>query len=81
VQALLTAEWHCSADAETVAATVVGMFDAGAKDTEVAEFLRSQELLHDEKASLTDTARLTLVQKLHKSAGSPALARPSNEEL
>jgi hypothetical protein len=78
---LLSAEWHSSANVESVAATVVGMFDAGANDAEVADFLHSQELLYDKEASLTDAARMALVQALHKSAGAETSIRPSNEEL
>ena len=69
VKDLLMARWESSADIESVAATVVGMFDAGAKDVEVAAFLYSQEPSEAE-SSLTDEARLALVQELLKSADS-----------
>jgi hypothetical protein len=69
VKDLLNARWQSSADIESVAATVVGMFDAGASDVEVAAFLRSQEQSAAE-SSLPDEAHLALVQELHKSAGS-----------
>ena len=70
VKDLLMARWQSSADIESVAATVVGMFDAGAKDVEVAAFLHSQEQSYEAESSLTDEARLALVEELHKSAGS-----------
>jgi hypothetical protein len=70
VKDLLLERWHTSADVESVAATVVGMFDAGAGDAEEAAFLYSQEHSYDEESSLTDEARLALVRELHKSAGS-----------
>ena len=71
VKDLLRARWQDSADIESVAATVVGMFDAGARDVEVAAFLYSQEQSSAARPSLTDEARLALVQELHQSAGSP----------
>src|SRR5919197_968989 len=64
VKDLLMARWQSSADIESVAATVVGMFDAGAKDVEVAAFLHSQEQSSAAESSLTDEARLALVQGL-----------------
>ena len=69
VQELLVSAWQRSDDVEGVAATVVGMFDAGATDAEVAAFLRAQERL-GEAGSLTDEARMTLVRELHQSARS-----------
>ena len=70
VRDLLIAQWGRSADIESVAATVVGMFDAGAKDVEVAAFLYSQEQPSTE-SPLTDEARLALVRELHESADPP----------
>lgn len=69
VKELLVAQWQDSADVDSIAATVVGMFDAGAKDTEVAAFLHSQEQSSEGQASLTDAARLALVRELQR-AGS-----------
>lgn len=80
VKELLVTGWQSSDDVEGVAATVVGMFDAGATDAEVAAFLRSLERL-DETGSLTDEARMTLVRELHRSARATESIRPSNEEL
>jgi hypothetical protein len=68
VEDLLAAEWQHSDDVKSVAATVVGMFDAGATDAEVTAFLRAQEL-ESEEPPLTDDARLTLVRQLHRGAG------------
>lgn len=68
VRELLIAEWDNDADVDSVAATVVGMFDAGAPDAEVAAFLHSQELLRHPDSPLTDEARMTLVRKIHESA-------------
>lgn len=69
VKELLAAEWQDSADVDNIAATVVGMFDAGAKDTEVAAFLHSQEQWAEGQSALTDEERLALVRQL-QSAGS-----------
>jgi hypothetical protein len=69
VQKLLMERWQSSVDVESVAATVVGMFDAGASDAEVAAFLYSLEPSSPEESSLTDEARLELVRELHRSAG------------
>ena len=71
VQALLTSQWPASSvDVEEVAATVVGMFDAGATDYEVADFLYSQERFDDQDGLLTDEARMALARQLHRSAAS-----------
>lgn len=69
VKELLIAQWQNSANIESVAATVVGMFDAGAGDAEVAAFLHSQEQSSEGQSLLSDEARLALVRELHKSAG------------
>ena len=81
VQEQLAAQWQRSPiDVESVAATIVGMFDAGASDAEVAAFLRTQELAQGNGAWLTDDDRKKLVRDLHSSAGSTISTRPSNEE-
>lgn len=54
-------------DIERVAATVVGMFDAGATNTEVAAFIRSEDH-HGESPVLSDDERLSLVRELHEAA-------------
>ena len=54
-------------DIENVAATVVGMFDAGATNAEVAAFLRSEEG-HGHPPVLTDEERLAFVRDLHEAA-------------
>ena len=54
-------------DIENVAATVVGMFDAGATNAEVAAFIRSEEG-HGHPPVLTDEERLALVRDLHQAA-------------
>jgi len=77
VQELLMDGWLSTADVENVASTVVGMFDSGATDAEVAAFLHSQELLHDEREPLTDEARMTLVREL--AASGERSATPKND--
>lgn len=54
-------------DIENVAATVVGMFDAGATNAEVAAFIRSEEG-HGQRPVLTDEERLTLVRDLNQAS-------------
>ncbi len=54
-------------DVENVAATVVGMFDAGATNAEVAAFIRSEES-HGNRPVLTDDERLALVRDLLQAA-------------
>ena len=54
-------------DIENTAATVVGMFDAGATNAEVAAFIRSEES-HGHSEVLTDEERLALAQELHDAA-------------
>ena len=82
VHELLRSRWQRSAlDVESIAATVVGMFDSGATDAEIANFLLSQELLDKEAPGLTDAARMELVRELHRSAGSNVSTRPSDEKL
>lgn len=66
---LLTAHWDRGLlDVHAVAATVVGMFDAGADDAEVAAFLRDRERLESGAPWLADDARLALVHQLHRAA-------------
>ena len=80
VEELLRSRWqNSSLDLSGVAATVVGMFDSGATDAEVAAFLRSQELLDSDEAWVTDDARMALARELHKSAGSDVATRPDEE--
>ena len=81
VEALLRQRWLDSPETKSVAATVIGMFDAGAKDSEVAAYLRSQEVALASQVSLSDSDRSALVSELHKSAGADISLRPSNEEL
>ena len=65
VEELLTARWdRAGLDMREVAATVVGMFDAGAGDEEVAAFLRDREQSGSGAAWLTTEARLELVHEL-----------------
>ena len=54
-------------DIENAAATVVGMFDAGATNAEVAAFIRAEES-HGHHELLSDEERLALVQELHEAA-------------
>jgi hypothetical protein len=66
VEDLLRTSWdRARLDVREVAATVVGMFDAGADDSEVAAFLRDRERLESGAPWLTDDARLELVRQLH----------------
>ena len=57
-------------DIETIAATVVGMFDAGATNGEVAAYLRAEER-HGHDELLSDEERLALVQELHEAPELP----------
>ena len=66
---LLREGWDRAAlDVREIAATVVGMFDAGADASEVAAFLRDRERSESGAPWLTDGARLELVQQLHAAA-------------
>lgn len=70
VEELLRAGWdRARLDVREVAATVVGMFDAGADESEVAAFLRDRERSESGAPWLTDEARLELVQQLHAATG------------
>jgi hypothetical protein len=69
VEQMLSARWdRARLDVRDVAATVVGMFDAGADNSEVAEFLRERERSESGASWLTDDARLELVHDLHTAA-------------
>lgn len=68
VEALLVSHWvQAPRDVKELAATVVGMFDAGARDDEVAAFLSDEERSQAGAPWLTDAARLGLVRALHDS--------------
>jgi hypothetical protein len=70
VEELLRGQWdRARLDLREIAATVVGMFDAGADSSEVAAFLRDRERLESGAPWLTDDARLELVDQLQSSAG------------
>ena len=64
---------------QELAATIVGMFDAGASESEVAAYLSDQERTQPGAPRLTDDARSGLVRDLHASAGS--LHSQSGEEF
>ena len=51
-----------------MSATIVGMFEAGARDSEVVEFLRYTEHLSSSGSLLGDDARRELVSRLHRTA-------------
>ena len=81
VEELLASRWaRAPMNLQEVAATIVGMFDAGARDSEVVDFLRDQERVQEGAPWLTDDERLGLVSELHRSAGSLHWTTP-NEEL
>lgn len=68
VEELLLARWNREGvDTRELAATIVGMFDAGADDKEVATLLRDREREESGAPWLTDEARLALVHMLHAS--------------
>jgi hypothetical protein len=70
VEELLSTQWdRARLDVREVAATIVGMFDAGARESEVAAFLRERERSESGAPWLTDDARLELVHQLHMAAG------------
>ena len=75
VAAALRAHWGETADADldAPAATIVGMFDAGARDREVAAFLEHQEQVHRPDMRSSPAALFELATRLHRLAGS----RPS----
>ena len=70
VEELLTARWdRARLDTREIAATIVGMFDAGADAEEVAAFLRDRERSESGAPWLTAEARLDLVHDLHGARG------------
>jgi len=78
VEELLSSRWdRARLDVREVAATIVGMFDAGAGDSEVAAFLRERERSESGAPWLTDDARLELVHQLHMAMG---LLQQSSED-
>ena len=71
VEELLASRWASAPmNVQELAATIVGMFDAGAREAEVTAFLRDQESTLEGAPSLTDEARRALVRDIHLSAGS-----------
>jgi hypothetical protein len=81
VEELLVSRWmRAPRDVRELAATVVGMFDAGARDTEVAAFLSDEERALAGAPWLTDAARLELARALQASAPPPRPADSPNEE-
>jgi len=75
VEELLSARWdRALLDMQEVAATVVGMFDAGATEAEVARLLRDMERSESGAPWLTDDDRLELVRELHRAAVRPEVA-------
>jgi hypothetical protein len=54
-----------------LAATVVGMFDAGARDAEVATFLKGDAVPFPGLRSLTDPRIDALAAELHRAATGP----------
>ena len=72
VVAALRAEWGDTADVdfEAHAATIVGMFDAGARDREVAGFLEHQERVYRSDRRSSPEALFELATRLHRLAGS-----------
>jgi len=70
VEQLLTARWdRARLDMREIAATIVGMFDAGAAAEEVAAYLRDRERSKSGTPWLTPEARLELVHELHEARG------------
>jgi len=70
VEELLSDRWdRARLDVREIAATVVGMFDAGASDEEVATFLRDRERSESGAPWLTAEARLELVGELLGASG------------
>lgn len=80
VEELLLSRWASGlVNVQELAATIVGMFDAGASESEVAAFLSDQERTQEGAPRLTDDERRGLVRELHMSAGS--LHSQSSEEF
>ncbi len=64
---LLTSEWSvCVNEAEFLTHTIVGMFDAGASDSEVAAFLRTGAPHTSDRST---SALADLAGRMHRSAG------------
>ena len=59
-------------DVAGLANTIVGMFDAGARDEEVIAFLRETETRHFGKERLSASSRQVLARSLHRAAGDAA---------
>ena len=55
-------------DVAGLAKTIVGMFDAGARDEEVIAFLREAETRHFGEARLSASSRQVLARTLHRAA-------------
>jgi hypothetical protein len=55
-------------DVDQLADTIVGMFDAGARDEEVIAFLREAEIRHFGEERLDVARRQTLAHLLHRAA-------------
>ena len=80
VEELLVSRWvRAPMNVQELAATIVGMFDAGARESEVAAFLSDQETAQNGAPRLTDDARRALVGDLLMSGGS-LHSTQSNEE-
>jgi hypothetical protein len=74
VAAMLRAEWPAlGAEVVDLAATIVGMFDAGARDREVGTFLAHRTAQPPLSRPLSDLAARKLAGNLHRLARS----RPS----
>ena len=81
VHELLSTHWDRGLlDVQEIAATVVGMFDAGADDREVAAFLCDRERSETGAPWLADDARLELVHQLHQAAGLPQSRQPVQDD-
>lgn len=61
-------------DVAGLANTIVGMFDAGARDAEVIAFLREAETRHFGEERLSASSRQVLARALHRAAGDAAAA-------
>ena len=72
VAEMLRAHWPDMAALDAKAATIVGMFDAGARDREVADFLALEEVQAAEPRQ-SHNELLALAGRLHRLAAS----RPS----
>ena len=74
VSGLLAAEFPATSERpQDLAATVIGMFDAGARDVEVVEFLeRVQASAAVGAARLSRSELSALTVRLHRAAAGPA---------